>query len=267
MSTSTTSIINEEMQMEDNSPGPSKEKSSPLYEKWKIIAIVSGIIALLLAVGLSATLGIFLTKTECGSPPKHNLATTDYLGSAAAGSKVSYVCPSPYVFPDDNNTFVVSCSNNLEWDTDEIPPCARQAKKTCKDLAQEENFSLSAYIEDQVTRLEVKLMFTGDVPDTFMVDLDSKEDRCEANENLQNRRLSSFANSQRNASTLNRQGLREDTQVVHMIMRGAVQDLAPISTTNSPTDASDVTPFIALALSGSLFSVCAFSRIYLGFIS
>ncbi|XP_066963917.1 uncharacterized protein [Macrobrachium rosenbergii] len=228
-----TDIMGEELQNESSMDASSLQsfksrethplgKSSPSYNKWRRVAIASCIIALLLAVGLSTTLGIFLAKTECGTPPMHTLATTNYSGSAGVGLEVSYVCPSPYVFPDDKNTFVVSCNDNLQWDTEEIPPCVRQAQMACEDLVQEENFSLSANIEDKLSKLEVSFMLKGDVPSTFSVDLYSKEDRrCIASgDNQQKLKLASFVPSRRFPSSFLRKGPQEGSQDVYTITVG-----------------------------------------------
>ncbi|XP_064079144.1 uncharacterized protein LOC135196327 isoform X1 [Macrobrachium nipponense] len=228
-----TDIIREELQNESSMDANNLQsfksgethppgKSSPSYIKWRRVAIALCIITLLLAVGLSTAFGIFLAKTECGPPPMHNLATTNYLGSAGIGSKISYVCPSPYVFPNDENTFVVSCEDNLEWDTLEIPPCVRQAQMTCEDLVQDENFSLSANIEDKISKLVVSFLLKGDIPSTFSVDLYSKEDRrCTANQdNQQKLKLTSFVSSRRFPSNFLWKGPREASQDMYTIMVG-----------------------------------------------
>ncbi|XP_064079145.1 uncharacterized protein LOC135196327 isoform X2 [Macrobrachium nipponense] len=195
-----TDIIREELQNESSMDANNLQsfksgethppgKSSPSYIKWRRVAIALCIITLLLAVGLSTAFGIFLAKTECGPPPMHNLATTNYLGSAGIGSKISYV---------------------------------RQAQMTCEDLVQDENFSLSANIEDKISKLVVSFLLKGDIPSTFSVDLYSKEDRrCTANQdNQQKLKLTSFVSSRRFPSNFLWKGPREASQDMYTIMVG-----------------------------------------------
>ncbi|KAK7069170.1 hypothetical protein SK128_004970 [Halocaridina rubra] len=153
-----------------------RKKDNHSRINWRMIAAISTILALLLAIGLSVALGIFLRKTECSPPPKHLLATTTYLGSAKSGSEVTYFCPRPLVFPNNEHTFPIQCQNRLKWNVTDIPPCGRDGEKHCNGLINDENFDLSLVVKDDVTSFMVELRLEGQIPKSYLLDVDSEDE-------------------------------------------------------------------------------------------
>lgn len=187
-------------------------KTGPSGVKWRKIAAFTSVLALLLAIGLSVTLGVFLTKTECGTPPNHAQATSNYLGRAKSGSEVTYVCPRPLVFPDNNITFTIQCTNDLEWDVTDIPPCGRDGEKICDNLSQIDDFDLNLAITDSLASLEIKLDLSGQIPSSFFVDVASTD-----------RNICSYANAEESQQESN---LFEETRLLRSLL-SFVKDVLP----------------------------------------
>ncbi|XP_071530421.1 uncharacterized protein [Panulirus ornatus] len=141
----------------------------PTSEHWRFFAYAFGAASVLLLAGLATSLGVFLTKTECGAPPSLAQATTNYRGSAPPGSQVTYVCQHPLVFPDNSKTFSIRCNDNLRWDSTHVPSCGSRSERQC--TVSEGDASLTLTTSNTLTSFEVQVTLRGPIPPSLVVDI------------------------------------------------------------------------------------------------
>ncbi|XP_042867430.1 mucin-6-like [Penaeus japonicus] len=142
----------------------------PTWPRWRLVALGTAALALLLAVGLATTLGVSLAKTECGAPPLHAMASTTYRGTAPPGTSVTYVCPFPLVFPDNERNYTVTCSDDLQWSGSDLPACVRSGERHCA-LGD----GLSLVTRDTGSAFEVDLLLRAPVPSSILADVSSED--------------------------------------------------------------------------------------------
>ncbi|XP_027235049.2 uncharacterized protein [Penaeus vannamei] len=147
----------------------------PTWPRWRLVALVAAVLALLLAVALATSLGVLLAPTaptECGAPPLHPLASTTYRGTAPPGTRVTYVCPFSLVFPDNQRNFTITCSDDLSWGEDDLPACVRSGERHCA-LGD----GLSLVTRDSGSSLEVDLLLRAPVPSSILADVSSEDEQ------------------------------------------------------------------------------------------
>ncbi|XP_047495025.1 uncharacterized protein LOC125043118 [Penaeus chinensis] len=156
---------------ENNKPrGKCGVLGDPAWPRWRLVALVAAVLALLLAVALATSLGVLLAKTECGAPPLHALASTTYRGTAPPGTEVTYVCPFSLVFPNNERNYNITCSDDLRWSVSALPACVRSGERHCT-LGD----GLSLVTRDSGSALEVDLLLRAPVPSSILADVSSED--------------------------------------------------------------------------------------------
>ncbi|XP_037789557.1 G8 domain-containing protein DDB_G0286311-like [Penaeus monodon] len=156
---------------ENNKPrGKCGVLGDPAWPRWRLVALVAAVLALLLAVALATSLGVLLAKTECGAPPLHGLASTTYRGTAPPGTEVTYVCPFSLVFPNNERNHTIICTDDLRWSVSDLPACVRSGERHCT-LGD----GLSLVTRDSGSALEVDLLLRAPVPSSILADVPSED--------------------------------------------------------------------------------------------
>lgn len=143
-----------------------------IMEPWKKASFVLGSVAILLLAGLIASLAIFLNKTECGPPISRDNSTTTYLGSASPGTKVTYVCQTPLLFPDNSPSFTLTCTNDLQWEPKDIPSCGIYDGRVCSLP----NLGLTLTGRPYDNGLQIEITLAGQLPAYMQVDIPTYDD-------------------------------------------------------------------------------------------